>query len=198
MKSSAFLRGCRMALKFREISFGFISMADKVVVPSSRKEKGIKSRRTFLRYFPFRVFFRLWFEKRKFQALGLSLDEVICLGPNFVYNPLGFIEDRTVQIPNSIPTPFPKDIRGCFSLSMKKANPENPRMHFLNTSTKTLPLWRFIHNPSGINKPTGTKPPLQRSDRSFSLKCCSAAQDTMRKVHLPLNVKVLTKVWHGK
>lgn len=49
-------------------------------------------------------------------------------------------------------------------------------MHFLNTSTKILPLWRFIHS-SGVKKPTRTKPHLQSSDRSISLKCCPAAQD---------------------
>lgn len=99
MKSSVFSRGCRMALEFGEISSGFTNVGYKVVGGSSRKENGMKIRRTFLRGFPLRVFFRLWFEKRKFQALNLSLDkEVICLGPNFMCNPLGSIEDKRVQI----------------------------------------------------------------------------------------------------
>lgn len=99
MKSSAFLRGCRVALKLGEISSGFTNVGDKVVVTSSRKEKGIKTRTAFLRDFPLSVFFRLWFENRKCRALDLSLDEeMICLGPNFVYSPLGSIEDRRMQI----------------------------------------------------------------------------------------------------
>lgn len=48
-----------MALKFKEISSGFASMRDKAVGISSRKEKGIKTRITFLRDFLFGVFFRL-------------------------------------------------------------------------------------------------------------------------------------------